>query len=245
MTAASPKRKASLYERIKFAFQDHPAGAGIMLLFTAMIGIAGFVAAISTLSKIFTGVTDPPPPQPSAIRETADQLKNAFDAATVGRDVPVPEKDFARVDTLVRKIEQVYPDNGHVIYYKAFKLRWRNQRAASHTLLFWYLDRSNKPNDLLAGDDGDARHCFDNWLGYCKQRQAYINHVLALDLERAANEEKNPAVALERLRAAHERAQESLKLYKGFNDPAQGDPTKVLEASLRKRIGDATKATEP
>jgi hypothetical protein len=158
---------------------------------------------------------------PSAIRETALQLK------------------------LVKQIEQVYPDNGHVIYYKGFKLRWKNQRPASHTLLFWYLDRSSQPNALLSGDDGDARHCFDNWLGHCKQRQAYINHVLALDFARAADDEKNRAVAVERLKAALERAEASLKIYKGFNDPEQGVPTKILEASLRKRIGDAEQAPAP
>jgi hypothetical protein len=109
---------------------------------------------------------------------------------------PIPAGDFVRVDRLIARIERLDSGNGHATYYKGFEVRWRDQRLASHPTLFTYLERAKDPDRHLKGDNGDTRFCFDNWQGYCKERQAFINHYLALDFERAAKEEGDSAVAL-------------------------------------------------
>lgn len=108
--------------------------------------------------------------------------------------------------------------------------------AFCHSSLSWYLERSKDLNLHLPGDDGATRFCFENWLGYCKERQAFINHMMAIDLQRAASEENDPAVALGRLKSALEKAETAVRLYGEFNAPGQGPPTKVLAESLRRQL---------
>lgn len=174
----------------------------------------------------------------NTVRTTAAELKQAFDSVTSdsGRNPPIPDSEFARVRDLITKIVRLDPENGHAVYYNGFMLRWQDQRPASHPALFLYLERAKDPSVHMPGDNGDAKFCFDNWRGYCKQRQAFINHFLAIDFEKAAKEEKDRAVALDRLKAALDRADTAIKLYGEFNAPGQGTPTRTLAASLRKQI---------
>lgn len=59
-----------------------------------------------------------------------------------------------------------------------------------------------------------------------------------MDFERAANDEKDPAVALRRLEAALDHATQAIALYGEFNAPTQGTPTRTLADNLTKRIAE-------
>ena len=211
---------------------------------TITIAVGSFFGALTKIAEFIDRFSDPRPTTVQElqdnVRRTAIKLKEEFESVTSrsGKAPPIPSSDFARVNRLIARIERLDPGNGHAIYYKGFEVRWRGQRLGSHPTLFMYLERAKDPKLRLPGDNGDARFCFDNWLGYCKQRQAFINHFLALDFERAAKEEKDRAVVLARLKAGLERAEAAIKTYGEFNDPHQGTPTQTLAESLRKQIVD-------
>ena len=211
-----------------------------LLMGSLVIGIGNFFDALNKIMDFSDRFLDPRPTTLDALQHTvvmtATELKSEFDSVTVGYLPPIPPSDFDQVNRLIKKIERLDPGNGHVIYYRAFILRWRDQKASSNTGMFRYLEQMKDAGLLWVGDNGDAKVCFENWHGYCKQRQAFINHVLALDFQREAGTEKDPAVALSRLKAALERARAAVDIIGGFNDPAQGESTKDLVVSLKKQI---------
>lgn len=211
---------------------------------TITIAVGSFFGAVTKIDEFIDRFMNPRPTTvmelQNTVRTTAVELKEEFESVTSrsGRDPPIPTDDFARVNRLIARIERLDPGNGHATYYKGFIVRWRGQRLASHSTLFTYLERAKDPKLHLPGDNGESRFCFDNWLGFCKERQAFINHYLALDFEREAKKEKDPAVALARLKAALERSEFAIKLYGEFNAPGQGTPTRVLIESLKKQISE-------
>lgn len=241
---AKVEKKLSPAGRIIEKIKRNRLATLAIVIGTITIAVGSFFGAVTKIVEFFDRFDDPKPTSVIAlqdtIRTTALELKESFNSVTSGsgRTPPIPDGDFDRVNQLIAKIEQLDPGNGHVIYYRGFITRWRNQRPASHPALFWYLERAKDPNLHTPGDNGDARFCFDNWRGYCKQRQAFINHVLALDFERAAREEKDRTVALAQLKAALDRAEATIKLYGEFNAPGQGTPTRTLAKSLRKQISE-------
>lgn len=231
-------------DRIIDKIKRHRLATLAIVVGTITIAIGSFFGAVTNIAEFIDRFGDPKPTTvkelQDAVIRTATELKEEFESVTSrsGKTPPIPDSDFARVNRLIARIDRLDPGNGHATYYKGFEVRWRGQRLASHPTLFVYLERAKDPKLHLPGDNGDARFCFDNWLGYCKQRQAFINHFLALDFERAAKEEKNRAVALARLKVGLERAEIAIKTYGEFNAPGQGTPTRTLAESLRKQIAD-------
>ncbi|HEY5899044.1 MAG TPA: hypothetical protein VIV54_15855 [Burkholderiales bacterium] len=210
---------------------------------TIVVGIGSFAGAVTKLAEVFEKFSDPKPTSVPEVQNTvlatAQQAKLQFDATTRGREVPIPKSEFAPTEKLLRRLERLDPGNGHAIYYSAFILRWVGDRPGSHTILFEYIERAAKADALQKDDDGLAKYCFDYWRGFCKQRAAYANHVLALDLRKAANDEKNPAISLKWRKKAIECAEAALKLYGEFSDPRQGTPTAVMLDELRKELAAA------
>lgn len=229
-------------DRIIDKIKRHRLAALVIVAGTIIIAVGSFVGALTKIAEFIDRPGDPRPVTAKEIQETikrtAIELKEEFESVTSrsGKAPPISNSDFAQVDRLIARIERLDPGNGHAIYYKGFEVRWKGQRFASHPTLFLYLERAK--NAHLAGDNGDASFCFDNWQGYCKQRQAFINHFLALDFEQAAKGEPNPAVAVARLKAGLERAEIAIRIYGEFNAPGQGTPTRTLVESLRKQITD-------
>ncbi len=236
--------KVSPADRIIENIKRHRLVTWAIVIGTITIAVGGFFGAVTKIAEFIDRFTDPKPTTvvelQNTVRTTAVELKEEFESVTSrsGRAPPIPTSDFARVNRLIARIERPDPGNGHATYYKGFVVRWRDQRLASHPTLFMYLERAKDPKLHLPGDNGDTRFCFDNWLGYCKERQAFINHYLALDFERAAKEEKDRAVAQARFKAALDRAETAIKLYGEFNAPGQGTPTRTVAESLKKQISE-------
>ena len=241
--AVPTEKKHTPAEGIIERIRQHRWATLIIVVGTITIAVGTFFDAVTKITAFVDRFSDAQPTTvtelQNTVRASALELKDSFEVLTAGRTPPIPDSDFDRVNSLITRIERLDPGNGHVIYYRGFITRWRNQRLASHSLLFWYLERAKDPSMHLAGDNGDARFCFDNWVGYCKQRQAYINHVVALDFQQAAKEEKDPAVVLARLKAALERAEMAINLYGEF---IQGTPTRTLAEALKRQISEAEKA---
>ena len=238
------KTNASSADRIIGKIKRNRLTTLAIVIGTITIAVGSFFGAVTKITEFVDRFADPKPTTvaelQNTVRTTALELKQSFESVTSGsgKRPPIPDSAFAHVRRLIARIERLDPGNGHVIYYKGFILRWRDQRPASHSTLFWYLDRAKDPSLHMPGDNGETRFCFENWQGYCKERQAFIQHVLALDFERAAKEESDPAVALGRLKAALGRAEEAIGLYGEFNAPGQGMPTRTLAESLRKQISE-------
>ena len=231
-------------DRIIDKIKRHRLATFAIVVGTITIAVGSFFGAVTKIAEFRDRFSDPRPTTvkelQDTVRRTATELKEEFESVTSrsGKVPPISNSDFARVNRLIARIERLDPGNGHATYYKGFEVRWKGQRLASHPTLFLYLERAKGLQLHLPGDNGDARFCFDNWLGYCKQRQGFINHFLALDFERTAKEETDPAVALARLKAGLERAEIAIKIYGEFNAPSQGTPTRTLAESLRKQIAD-------
>jgi len=238
-------KKDSPADRIIDKIKRHRLVTLVIVVGTITIAVGGFFGAITKIAEFIDRFIDPKPftvkELQDTVSRTAIELKEEFESVTSrpGKAPPIPSGDFGRVNRQIARIERLDPGNGHATYYRGFIMRWQGQRLASHPTLFMYLERAKDPKLHLPDDNGDARFCFDNWLGYCKQRQAFINHFLALDFERAAREEKDRAVALARLKAGLERADIAIKIYGEFNAPGQGTPTRTLAESLRKKISEA------
>ncbi len=207
---------------------------------TVVIAIGSFVGAITKITDVVERFSDPKPTTIPELQNivllTARQAKEQFDALTASRQPPIPEKEFVETNRLLRRIARLDPGNGHAIYYKAFITRWLGDRPGSHIILFNYLEGASDANSIASEDDGKAKYCFDRWRGFCKQRAAYAHHVLALDLKRSADSEKNAEIALEWKKAAIKHAAAAVHIYGGFTDPRQGLPTCALWKSLRKEI---------
>jgi hypothetical protein len=243
-TAAKGNSPEGIIEAIK----QRRGVAALVAIGVITIGRGNFFGAVSKIREFFQRATVPKPAAvvqlQDTVRATSVELKQAFDAVTSGRTPPIPERNFDGVVGLIATIDALDPGNGHVTYYRAFMTRWRDQRPASHDALFWYLERAKDSKLFLPDDNGDARFCFENWLGFCKQRQAFINDVLARDFQRSAKEAKDRELAVAMLKAALGYARTSIALYGGFNDPGQGQPTGLLVESFETQIADAEKASK-
>lgn len=224
----------------------HKLVAVVIVISTIVVGIGSFVGAVAKVLEAFEKFSDPTPTSvadlQSTVLSTAKQAAQEFNAATQGKQWPVARSEFARTEKLLRRLSRLDPGNGHSIYYTGLIIRWAGDRPGSHTVLYSYVDGIKRGASLQADDNGDAQYCLDYWRGFCQQRAAWFNHLLALDFSKDASEEKRPDVADEWRRKALERAEAAMKLYGGFSDPKQGTPTSLLIAQLRKEIAAAQAA---
>ena len=81
-----------------------------------------------------------------------------------------------------------------------------------------YLDIEKSLPASETGGDSSAEICYERPSGFCPQRTAWINHLLANDLFAEAAETKDRKAKSERLRSALELAERAAKLY---SDPSQ------------------------
>jgi hypothetical protein len=205
-----------------------------------VIAIGNFVDGLKKITEFTEKLSDPTPTSipdlQRIVLSTSGQAAREFDSKTHGKAVPVARSEFADTQKLLRRISRLDPGNGHAIYYSGLIIRWTGDRPGSHTVLYSYLEGIRRSGALQAEDDGSVQYCSDYWRGFCKQRAAWLNHLLALDFTRDAKEEKQPEIALQWRRKAMEHAEAATRLYGGFSDPKQGTPTVVLLEQLRKEI---------
>jgi hypothetical protein len=237
--APAVHRESDQADRMMGKFKRHKAVAIAIIIGTFVTWMGSIFGALEKMISFFRPeVANHGQIDGLSMRDAAGKLRQEFAAATEGNEPPVPEKRFAVVDQLIGHIDRVDPGNGHALYYKGFRLRWRNQRDASHTFLYQYREQAQKPGVLSVDDKGEVKSCVESLSGYCKQRWAFIDQMLAVDLERAANRTTSRVEAVEFRRVALCLAKEALGIHP-FTDPQQGSPTRVLVDRLQ---GDLLKA---
>jgi hypothetical protein len=95
------------------------------------------------------------------------------------------ERRYTMILDSTRMILEIDPDNGHGLYYAGEAYRhfgdWDNMRDMFQKFLS---AAAGSPDSLT----GAAHDCYDRPDGFCKERLAYVNHLMALDsLGSAAN----------------------------------------------------------
>jgi hypothetical protein len=162
-------------------------------------------------------------------------IKDLRDQFPIARDaLPVSGAGaFATVDKDIDALLAFDPRNGHGLYYAGEVKRIKNPSlftskacviaqglANSHTSLDAYendfmryldIERSLMPSE--AGGDDYAETCYARLSGYCEQRTAWINHLLANDLYEKSALSTNPDIKAEQLRRALAFAQTAARLY--------------------------------
>lgn len=210
---------------------------------TVIIAIGSFADALKKIADAWESFTDPKTMSVTGLQNlvlaTADEAGREFASKTQGKKALVARSEFASTEKLLRRISRLDPGNGHAIYYTGLIMRWTGDRPGSHTVLYSYIARMNQSGGVQKEDDGSPKYCFEYWRGYCKERAAWLNHLLALDFSKDAAEATHPQLALEWRRRAIERAEAAIRLNGGFSDPGQGTPTRIL---LEEQRGEVAKA---
>ena len=216
------------------------AGANTAIVFAILlIGTAASGPALPTMRTLVDLVVYPEPASPaelqSAVVAMAREAEESFAAAIDRKRPPLARDAFARTERALARISRLDPGNGHALYYRARIARWSGERAASDAMLLDYLMAASVGDAMQEADDGDARYCFQHWRGFCKQRAAFVNYLLATDFSSSAAEQKDPGVALRLHVRAVRHAIAAAEIYGGFAKPEQGPWARVLVRDLELR----------
>jgi hypothetical protein len=87
-------------------------------------------------------------------------------------------QQFESVLDLTDIIRTVDADNGHALYYAGEAYRRIHNRTDLREALQHYLAEAGRQRDAL---DGDAARCYERPHGYCAERTAWVNHLMAND----------------------------------------------------------------
>jgi|GEM_PF-4885912 len=127
------------------------------------------------------------------------------------------ERRYTMILDSARTVVEIDPDNGHGLYYAGEAYRhfgdWDNMRDMFQKFL---TAAAANPDSTT----GTARDCYDRPEGFCKERLAYVNHLMALDsLGSAANVSDGPRI--DALHAGFGFERDALRLWPG-GFPADG-----------------------
>jgi hypothetical protein len=189
--------------------------------------------------------------------QTIVDLRNQFRNARDG--LPVSGAGgFAKVDKDVAALLELDPKNGHGLYYAGEVKRIKNQSlftskscviakelANSHEALdiyendfIRYLDIEMTLPASEAGGDYSAENCYARVSGYCPQRTAWVNHLLANDFYEESALSTDPVVKADQLRRALAFAQTAARLYRDGPNPGfpQCTPTMALISAAKEKL---------
>ena len=165
--------------------------------------------------------------------------------------------DFTPVERDVNKLFALNPDSGYALYYQGELERLTHQsiftpkdclrqtqaaKIADLSLyendFYRYLDNATHLPPSETGGDTGVTICYARPLGYCEQRTAWVNHLLAIDLYYEALATHDPEVRKSRLVESLGHAKMALEIYPphGFS---QCVPTDALVDKLHTMLADA------
>jgi hypothetical protein len=126
--------------------------------------------------------------------QSANHLRSEFRRATEGRRPPLSAGDFSAVAVLIDAMWALDANNGHAHYYAGEVKRWMGRREESHHQFFRYLDFYDQVFAPIQESDAGLEHCYRTAHGYCRERAAWIHHLLALDLWRQGRTRKDRGI---------------------------------------------------
>lgn len=193
------------------------------------------------------------------IEDLKGQFHDAVNALVLsGSGNPAGARPYIdRAEADVRKLLQQDPNNGHAIYYSGelkrlqdpalftpkscllpAQLKSPSQLDAYESDFLQYLDLERKlpPSETGGGESSDL--CYARVAGYCPQRTAWVNHLLANDFFGEAQLALDPQEKRQKLERALGYAQTAEKLYQDNGVPgfSQCTPTSELIRSAQEKL---------
>ena len=212
------------------SLKHHKADVLLITLGTVVIAIGNFTDAVSKISDFVNRLVPHTPTQPvhenSRIIRLVEDLRREFKTATDGKKPPLPSGDFVRVMDIVKAIQLIDGNNGHVLYHAGAVKRWMGMPEESHPDFHQYLEYEQLVPEARQGGIL-VEECYQRESGYCRQRTGWINHQLALDFYTKAEALADPDEKLPHWRSAFKHAKAAIDVYPpdGF---IQGTPTRTL-----------------
>ncbi|HKP03280.1 MAG TPA: hypothetical protein VJU77_07915 [Chthoniobacterales bacterium] len=138
------------------------------------------------------------PQRAAFLTAAASTMKNKFG-----------DQEFDCVLELARVLVEQDPDNGHGLYFQGEVWRLKAANDASHSLLCrdrmreYFLRYLANERRLPTGErDGDSSACYQRERGYCKERTAWINHLMAVEYRQWAEDVGDKTTKVKRLELA-------------------------------------------
>lgn len=155
-------------------------------------------------------------------------------------------QDFDCIYGLAGVLLQDDQDNGHGLYFSGEVWRVKAKQDPSRAdfsrdrmreHFFRYL--ATEPGIALSERDGDAAACYLREKGYCAERTAWINHLMAIDYYQQGQDATNKKIKIQRLGRASEFVEKDLQFtkkdsqHKGFD---QIYPSEVLKGMIQEEL---------
>jgi hypothetical protein len=149
---------------------------------------------------------------------------------------PPNQRDYTHNDELIRFISDVDPTNGHALYFRGETKRKKKTPGASQEDFTRYLEIEASLPEEEKGGSTQQSVCTARPKGYCKQRTAWIEHLLASDFQKKGRQETEREKKRVAFQTALNYAKAAMVNYPGgFNGDGQGS-TKVMEQELIKEL---------
>jgi hypothetical protein len=147
-------------------------------------------------------------------------------------------QDFAGSQDLIDFVQSLDAESGHVFYYQGEIARKIGASDNGHENFMHYLEE--EPRVAHARDGGPSiEACRSSAHGYCLQRTAWINQLLANDFYGSAKKAKDPSEGAALLKSAFSYACAAAELFNqhGFSDQDQLRPTLALIERIEGDLG--------
>ncbi|HEX8140894.1 MAG TPA: hypothetical protein VF544_25225 [Pyrinomonadaceae bacterium] len=149
---------------------------------------------------------------------------------------PPDQRDYTHNDELIRFISDLDPTNGHALYFRGETKRKKKTPGGSQEDFMRYLEIEASLPEEEKGGSTQQSVCTARPKGYCKQRTAWIEHLLASDFEKKGRQETEREKKRAAFQTALNYAKAALANYPGgFYGDGQGS-TKVMEQELIKEL---------
>lgn len=174
-----------------------------------------------------------------------DQLFAASDRAMVIKDAAKRMKEklglqeFECVSDLANVLLEQDHDNGHGLYFQGETWRFKAMDDPKHSELSrdrmreYFLRYIANERLLSPGErSGDGKACYDREKGYCEERTAWINHLMAVSYLQWAEDSKDKTTKIKRL----ELATKCLKVDLDFGGFDQVTPSAELKGRIKEEF---------
>jgi hypothetical protein len=162
------------------------------------------------------------------IKSTARTMKEKFSL-----------QEFECVSGLATVLLEQDQENGHGLYFKGETWRVKAKQDPKHSDLprermreYFFRYMANEPHLPLDQRDGIAKACYERENGYCAERTAWINHLMAIDYFQQAEDSIDKGTKRKRL----ESAEKFLKRDLQFGDFDQIIPSAVLRDKIEQEL---------
>lgn len=168
------------------------------------------------------------PDKPAVIKSSARTMKDRFS-----------RQDFDCVSGLAAVLLEEDQDNGHGLYYMGETWRVRAKQDPKRADLarermreFFFRYLASEPRLARGERDGDGEACYQRERGYCAERTAWINHLMAADYYQQAQDASDAQTKVHQLQRALAFVENDLK-FGGFD---QVIPSPILRGRIQAEL---------